>query len=41
VPESAFTSMEGRAVRDREPGRFSRVRLEAVRDSYADSLRRM
>jgi hypothetical protein len=38
VPLSAFTSPEGRAVRDREPGRFTRARLEAVRDSYARSL---
>ncbi len=34
VPDDAFWSERGRAVRDREPGRFRRARLEAVRDAY-------
>jgi hypothetical protein len=34
VPDHAFTSARGRAVRDTEPGRFRRIRLEAVRDTY-------
>jgi hypothetical protein len=34
VPESAFFTEQGRAVFAREPGRFSKARLEAVRDAY-------
>jgi hypothetical protein len=34
VPAAAFTSEAGRRIRDREPGRFGRARLEAVRDTY-------
>lgn len=34
IPESAFTSERGRAVRAAEPGRFRRARLEAVRATY-------
>lgn len=34
IPDLAFRSARGRAVRDAEPGRFRRVRLEAVRDAY-------
>ncbi|WP_227998990.1 hypothetical protein [Nocardia australiensis] len=36
VAASAFTSPDGRAVYDSEPGRFSRSRLSAIRDYYAD-----
>lgn len=35
VPEQAFGSEKGRAAYAREPGRFRRPRLEAVRDTYA------
>jgi hypothetical protein len=38
VPLSAFTSPEGLLVREHEPGRFQRFRLEAVRDYYAHCL---
>lgn len=38
VPAVAFWSGTGRAVRDREPGRFRGARLRAVRDSYAGTL---
>ncbi|MEV6771262.1 hypothetical protein AB0N05_21845 [Nocardia sp. NPDC051030] len=38
VPVSAFTSAEGRATYNREPGRFTHARLEAVRDHYATLL---
>jgi len=34
VPEEAFTSDRGRASFAKEPGRFRRPRLEAVRDTY-------
>ena len=34
VPAAAFTTEAGRRIRDREPGRFGRARLEAVRDTY-------
>ena len=34
VPESAFWSVRGRAVRAAEPGRFRRARLEAARGVY-------
>jgi hypothetical protein len=36
VPDEAFRSARGRAVRDAEPGRFRRVRLEAVLGAYRD-----
>ncbi|MFE3188732.1 hypothetical protein ACFXHA_06955 [Nocardia sp. NPDC059240] len=35
IPASAFTSPEGRAAYAREPGRFTRPRLEALRDTYS------
>lgn len=38
VPASAFTSPDGRAVYDDEPRRFTRLRLAAVRDHYAERL---
>lgn len=38
VPDEVFRSARGRAVRDAEPGRFRRVRLEAVRGAYRDLL---
>lgn len=38
VPESAFVSERGRAVREREPGRFRRERLAAVLDVYRKLL---
>ena len=38
VPEGAFTSARGREVRDQEPGRFRRARLEAVLATYDDLL---
>jgi predicted nucleic acid-binding Zn-ribbon protein len=38
VPDSAFWTAEGRAVRDREPGRFRAFRIRAVRDHYAHIL---
>lgn len=38
VPDDAFTTAHGRAVRDAEPGRFRRVRLEAVLGAYRDLL---
>lgn len=34
VPADAFRSETGRAAYAREPGRFRRARLEAVRDTY-------
>jgi hypothetical protein len=34
VPEEAFVTDRGRAAHTREPGRFRRSRLEAVRDTY-------
>jgi hypothetical protein len=34
VPEAAFTSVRGRELRDAEPGRFRRARLEAVLATY-------
>jgi len=40
VPESAITSRAGWAVYDLEPGRFTRVRLQAVRDAYRALLPR-
>ncbi|HEY0992266.1 MAG TPA: hypothetical protein VGD80_34680 [Kofleriaceae bacterium] len=41
VPDDAFRSERGRAVRDREPGRFRRARLEAVLGAYRDLLAKM
>jgi hypothetical protein len=38
VPDTAFWTPEGRAIRDREPGRFRRYRLEVVLDSYRGAL---
>ena len=38
VPAGAFRSERGRAVYGAEPGRFSRARLEVVRDTYRDLL---
>ena len=38
VPAQAFSSPLGRQVRDREPGRFGRRRLEVVRDTYRQIL---
>lgn len=40
IPGSAFTSAQGRATYTREPGRFTRPRLEALRDTYAAALSR-
>jgi hypothetical protein len=40
VPAEAFTSLSGRAIYDGEPGRFSRIRLSAIRDYYAEQLAR-
>jgi hypothetical protein len=36
VPDDAFWTDEGRALRDGEPGRFRVERLLVVRDSYSD-----
>ncbi|HKT03695.1 MAG TPA: hypothetical protein VJT31_29560 [Rugosimonospora sp.] len=41
VPDSAFWSARGRTVRDQEPGRFRRRRLDIVADTYRDALDRM
>ncbi len=41
VPPTAFSSPAGRRVRDREPGRFHRNRLEVVRDTYRQVLAEM
>jgi hypothetical protein len=41
VPDTAFWTPEGRAIRDREPGRFRRPRLEIVLFSYRGSLNGM
>jgi hypothetical protein len=38
VPGNAFWTERGRAVRDREPGRFRRDRLAAVLDVYRERL---
>ncbi|MBR7832518.1 hypothetical protein KDL01_04570 [Actinospica durhamensis] len=38
VPEAAFTSATGRALYAREPGRFSKVRLEATAASHRAAL---
>src|SRR4029453_3774570 len=36
VPERAFVTDRGRAAYGKEPGRFRRARLEAVRSTYAN-----
>lgn len=41
VPDDAFRTARGRAVRDAEPGRFRRVRLEAVLGAYRELLAKM
>lgn len=41
VPADAFSSPAGRQVRDREPGRFHRRRLEVVRDTYRQIVAEM
>jgi hypothetical protein len=38
MPDEAFWSERGRAVRDREPGRFRRARLLAILDTYRGQL---
>lgn len=38
VPDEAFISTRGREVRDTEPGRFRRARLEAVLATYHQML---
>lgn len=38
VPGESITSADGRAFYDREPGRFRRARLEAVRGAYVKLL---
>ena len=40
VPDEAFTSERGRAIRDAEPGRFRRVRLAATLEAWGDILAR-
>ena len=37
VPASAFTTPLGRAIWDKEPGRFRLIRLDAARAAYAES----
>ncbi len=41
IPSSAFVSDRGRQLHQREPGRFRRDRLAAVRGSYAELLARL
>jgi hypothetical protein len=41
VPPSAFTTPFGRAMWDKEPGRFRLVRLDAVRAAYAKAAERL
>lgn len=41
VPDSAFWSDRGRTVREQEPGRFRRRRLDIVGETYRDALDRM
>ncbi|MFE9580013.1 hypothetical protein ACFYO1_26755 [Nocardia sp. NPDC006044] len=38
VPEDAFISTAGRAAYTREPGRFTRARLEAAASAYREAL---
>ncbi|GAB4583191.1 hypothetical protein [Nocardia sp. IFM 10818] len=40
IPLSAFTSADGLAMYEREPGRFTRTRLTTLRDHYAAQLAR-
>jgi hypothetical protein len=40
VPDTAFWTERGRAVRDREPGRFRAARLAAILDAYRKQLAR-
>jgi hypothetical protein len=40
VPPTGFWTDRGREVRQSEPGRFRRERLEIVRDTYRDALPR-
>jgi hypothetical protein len=41
VPPSAFTTPFGRAMWDKEPGRFRLIRLDAVRTAYAQAAERL
>jgi hypothetical protein len=41
VPHTAFTTAFGRAMWDKEPGRFRLVRLDAVRAAYAEAINRL
>ncbi len=41
VPATAFTTAFGRAMWDKEPGRFRLIRLDAVRAAYAESAGRL
>ena len=41
VPMAAFFAPLGRAIWDKEPGRFRRARLEAVRTAYAEAAERL
>lgn len=41
VPPAAFSTPLGRAIWDKEPGRFRLVRLAAVRQAYADAISRL
>jgi hypothetical protein len=41
VPPSAFTTPFGRAMWDKEPGRFRVIRLDAVRAAYVQSVGRL
>lgn len=38
IPAAAFTSSRGHATYTAEPGRFTRPRLQALRDTYAAAL---
>ena len=38
VPDAAFWTEHGRAVRERQPGRFRRARLAAIHDAYRQLL---
>lgn len=41
VPDSAIWTAEGQAIRVREPGRFRRLRLEAVLKAYRGILEQL
>ena len=41
VPPSAFTTPFGRAMWDKEPGRFRLIRLDAVRAAYGQAAERL